>query len=256
MDTQWLADRARLVDIGGRRLQAVAAGEGSPPVVFEGGGINAWERLVERTAALTSVAAYARANLGQSDPAPMGRTARDSVADLRALLAALGLLPPYVLVGHSWGGLLALLFASDHPAETAGLVLIDPAHEDASDKIRAQLPPDAVERSLRVARGENIDRLNPELLDRLASEAMLRRATFPPVPAVVISHGGRQPELPNMLVPVEERERIFHEGQCDFVRRLPGARHVIAEPSGHHVQREHPDLVFAAIDEVLARARN
>jgi pimeloyl-ACP methyl ester carboxylesterase len=128
-----------------------------------------------------------------------------------------GTRPPYVLVGHSWRGSLALLFASDHPSETAGLVLIDPAHEDGADRIRAQMPPDAVVKSLRVARGENLDGLNPELLDRLTSEAQLRRATFPRVPAVVISHGGPQPELLNMLVPVEERERIFHEGQQDFL---------------------------------------
>ncbi|HEU5317812.1 MAG TPA: hypothetical protein VFX49_17000 [Chloroflexota bacterium] len=106
-----------------------------------------------------------------------------------------------------------------------------------------------------MARGENLDRLNPELLDRLKSEVFLRGAAFPDIPIVLISHGGPQPELPNMLIPVEERERIFHVGQQDYARRLPGARHVIAEPSGHHVQREHPDLVFAAIEEVVTRAR-
>ena len=258
MDTQWLDQHARMVDIGGRQLNAVAAGDGVPAVVFEGGlgsGIGTWAGLVQRAAALTSVVAYARANIGRSDPAPPGRTSRDSIADLHALLAVLGTAPPYVVVGHSWGGALALQFAADHPEETAGLVLIDPVHHDGSDRVRAQLPPEAVAKSLRVARGENLDRLNPELLDRLTSEAFLRGATFPDVPTILISHGGPQPELPNMLIPVDERERMFHEGQRDYASRLPGGRHVIAEPSGHHVQREHPELVFGAIEEVVARAR-
>ncbi|HEU5317813.1 MAG TPA: alpha/beta hydrolase [Chloroflexota bacterium] len=156
MDVQWLDQHERLVDIGGRRLHAVAAGEGAPSVVFEGGlgsGIGTWAGLVQRTVSLTSVVAYTRANVGRSDPAPQGRTSRDSIADLHALLATLGAAPPYVIVGHSWGGALALQFAADHPDETAGMVLIDPAHHDASDWVRAQLPPDAVAKSLRVARG-------------------------------------------------------------------------------------------------------
>ena len=222
------ADNGRLIDIGGRCLYATVAGQGTPPVVFDGGlgcAVEKWGALVERTADVATVVAYDRANVGRSHAAPAGRTALDCAADLRALLRALDVLPPYVLVGHSLGGAHALAYAGAFPEEVAGLVLIDPVHEDQSDRIRALLPPDAIERSLRIARGENIDGLNPERLDRLTSDAQVGNAPLSPVPTVVISHGGPQPEIPNALVPVDVRERLFHELQRDLVRRIPGARH-------------------------------
>jgi pimeloyl-ACP methyl ester carboxylesterase len=120
------------VDIGGRRLHVVRRGHGGPPVVIESGGAFSsamWWPLQDRLAALTTVVAYDRAGLGCSDPAPLPRTVEDRVSDLDAMLSRIGLEPPYVLVGHSYGGPLIRLFARRHPDQVAGLVFVDIAHE-------------------------------------------------------------------------------------------------------------------------------
>jgi pimeloyl-ACP methyl ester carboxylesterase len=95
-----------------------------------------WRHVPTAVAAFAPVVAYDRAGLGRSDPAPLPRTAPDTTDDLHAQLGALaaeraaGMTPPYVLVGHSYGGLAARLYAARFPDDLAGLVLVDAAHED------------------------------------------------------------------------------------------------------------------------------
>jgi len=121
------------VDVGGRRLALTTAGVGSPVVVLDAGQGCAgaeWGHVVEAIAPLTRVVSYDRAGLGASDPAPPPRSTRDMAADLHALLATAATPPPYVLVGHSIGGLAARLYAHRYPREMAGLVLVDATHPD------------------------------------------------------------------------------------------------------------------------------
>jgi len=120
------------VDIGGRRLHIVRRGQGGPPVVIESGAAFSsatWWPIQDRLAGLTTVVTYDRAGLGCSDPVPLPRTLDDRVDDLTAMLNRLGLEPPYVLVGWSYGGPLIRLFAHRHPDQVAGLVFVDIAHE-------------------------------------------------------------------------------------------------------------------------------
>jgi pimeloyl-ACP methyl ester carboxylesterase len=120
------------VDIGGRRLHVVRRGHGGPPVVIESGGAFSsamWWPIQDRLASLTTVVTYDRAGLGCSDRAPLPRTLQDRVDDLEAMLARIGLEPPYVLVGLSYGGPLIRLFAHRHPDQVAGMVFVDSAHE-------------------------------------------------------------------------------------------------------------------------------
>jgi pimeloyl-ACP methyl ester carboxylesterase len=118
----------RLVDIGGRRLHLYELGKGSPIVVLESGiaasSLN-WRTVQAGIAKFTRVISYDRAGLGWSDPAPAAITLDRLVADLRALLEAAGAPAPYVLVGHSFGGLIVRAFAARHPKETVALVLVD-----------------------------------------------------------------------------------------------------------------------------------
>ena len=123
----------RLVDVGGRRLNLSCVGTGSPTVVFEspsGAGGAVWWAVRAPVAGLTRACAYDRAGFGFSDSSPRGADADAAVDDLHALLAAAGIAPPYVLVGNSFGGGAAELFAWKHPAEVVGLVLVEPMHED------------------------------------------------------------------------------------------------------------------------------
>ena len=118
-----------LVDIGGgRSLFAHCAGSGSPAVVLEAGGLgyaSQWRDVQPQLARDTRVCAYDRAGAGQSLPTHGVRDARGELSDLGRLLAHARIDPPYVLVGQSYGGVLARVFAHQHPAQTAGVVLID-----------------------------------------------------------------------------------------------------------------------------------
>jgi pimeloyl-ACP methyl ester carboxylesterase len=135
-----------------RTLRWVEAGSGSPTVVFDASlgepGSLAWAGVMPLVAAHTRVVAYDRAGIGASDPvSPLTLDAQ--IGDLTAVLRQAGN-GPCVVVGHSWGGLLAQLVALDHPELVAGLVLVDPAEE----KFLASLPPGELQHGIRY--GETI----------------------------------------------------------------------------------------------------
>jgi pimeloyl-ACP methyl ester carboxylesterase len=127
------APPGRLVDIGGRRLHLNCAGQGTPTVVFEAGGgaFSIDWFLVQPTVSLTNRAcSYDRARYGWSDPGPAAEMPAAVVRDLHALLEAAGEKPPYVLVGHSMGGIYVRIYERRYSSDVAGMVLIDPSHED------------------------------------------------------------------------------------------------------------------------------
>jgi pimeloyl-ACP methyl ester carboxylesterase len=137
----------RLVDVGGYRLHLACQGQGSPTVVMEAAigetGL-LWSLVQPAIAKTTRVCVYDRAGYGWSDPSPRSRTAAVMVQELHALLGAAEVPAPYVLVGHSLGGLLVRLYAARYPQEVAGLVLVDSAHEQqyarAPKEIRELVP--------------------------------------------------------------------------------------------------------------------
>lgn len=126
----------RRMDIGGRRLHVVESGAGSPAVILESGiaasSLN-WTALQRELAKFTRVCSYDRAGLGWSDLAATPREIPALVQELHALLGAARIPPPYLLAGHSFGGLLVQVYALNYPQEVQGLLLIDPL--EASDWI-------------------------------------------------------------------------------------------------------------------------
>lgn len=125
---------ARLVDIGdGQRMNLYCVGRGSPTVIFDAGlgdQIRAWAMVQPAIAKVTRACSYDRAGLGFSDSSDRPSTAENAVDDLHRLLATASIKPPYVLVGHSLGGLYMQLFADHHRSEVAGMVLVDPMSFD------------------------------------------------------------------------------------------------------------------------------
>lgn len=125
----------RLVEMDGYRLHVTDRGTGGPTVVvLHGAGESSysWVHVSRAVAAFTRVLTYDRPGLGSSDPGPALDASR-SVAELHALLTKAQLPAPYVLVGHSLGGILARLFAMRYPEEVAGMVMVDSTHEFLKD---------------------------------------------------------------------------------------------------------------------------
>ena len=121
----------RLVDVGGYRLHLDCRGEGPVRVLLEAGNADFsvhWSEVQPALARITRVCAYDRAGLGWSEPGPHPRTTDTANDELEALLSAGNIPPPYLLVGHSFGGVLARHFAARHAGEVIGLVLVDAAH--------------------------------------------------------------------------------------------------------------------------------
>jgi pimeloyl-ACP methyl ester carboxylesterase len=133
-----------LIDVGGHRLHLAVFGRGGPTVVFDAGlgdAAGRWETVPGLVADFARVCVYDRAGLGRSEAGPLPRTSGRIVGELRVALARAGVAPPYVLVGHSFGGQNMRLYASRHPADVAGLVLVDASHPDLARRFAAILTP-------------------------------------------------------------------------------------------------------------------
>ena len=129
---------SRFYDVGGRQLMLYASGTGGPVVVFlPGAGVTGlgYLNLHEQTSRFTTSVLYDRAGTGWSDHAELPRSATEVTDELRSLLRVAGLPAPYVFVGHSLGGMYARRFAQRFPVDVAGLVFMDPGHEDYTTKI-------------------------------------------------------------------------------------------------------------------------
>ena len=280
-----MGDFADLVDIGGgRRLYLECIGQGSPTVLLEAGyrsPATVWtDDLVQpddpRTMVFAGVAQFTRVCLyerpgaaavvddvlqpSRSDPVPMPRSAESVVTDLHALLETAAVLGPYVLVGHSLGGLFVRLYAATYPDEVVGLVLVDAW----SEGIKELLTPEQWEAYVRfnsVVPPEMADDVSYETLDfAAASEAMATAAAAHPLsalPLVVLAHG--QPfgvPAAGLGFPPEVLETAWNTAQERLAMLVPGGHFVVAEKSAHYIQLQEPELVIAAVQQVVEAVRN
>jgi pimeloyl-ACP methyl ester carboxylesterase len=240
---------ARRVDVGGYRLNLHCVGEGAPTVVLDAGAGDSsetWDWVVPGVREFTRVCVYDRAGLGRSDPGPMPRTSERIAVELKALLSRAGIRGPYVLAGHSFGGLNMRLYAALHPDEVAGLVLVDATPEDFPAREQALRTRDESEKLL-TAKSIASPALRAELDAMLASVAAVRAA--PQVGADVIVISAAHPAGSAQFV------AVWAELQEKMVSRFPHANQVIAEQSGHYIQYDEPDLIVNALRELVFAAR-
>ena len=250
-------------DVGGRELFLHCTGSGSPTVVFQGGLTTDWVEVQGRVARFTRACSYDPANgpWGRSDPAPTPRTGQDYVSDLRALLTAARVPGPYVITGHSNGGLFAQLHASRHPDEIAGLVLLDAVHKNYHGRriaiLKKLLPAAELKANVRALRTPLPAILDPEQIDLETSlaqtRAALASAPLRPTPLSVITHG--RPEPGSDPRTTEPDERLWHKLQDEIAALVPNSKHVIAKRSGHDIHHQQPALVNAAVREVVEALR-
>ena len=268
------SDFAGLVDIGGgRKMYLECRGAGSPTVVLVGGlkaSAEDWSIAGKSAAAVfpevakfTRVCAYDRPGTpvgekpSRSDPVEQPTTARDAVADLHALLRAAGEAGPYVLVGHSYGGLVVRLYASTYPEDVSGLVLVDALAEGLRD---AETPEQwAIQRKL--TEGEireslflypALERNDPDpSFDQMRAAPKLR-----PIPLIVLSADRLWgPQVPSMIasgaLPADSAPDFGYitdaaqkQAQERLAQLVPNAKHITNTNSGHDIHKEQPQLVI------------
>lgn len=225
------------LDIGGYRLYIECSGEGSPTVVLDAGFSGAhyvWSSVTPGVAAFTRVCAYDRANRGASDKGPWTPDNPNSAllmaGQLRSLLRAAHIDPPYILVGQSYGGLVVRLYGSAYPTEAAGMVLVDAATGECYD-------------ALQMTRDGEVS-----IAD--SAEQVRTAGPFPNIPLVILTHGdsNKGPRLP-------WSEAVWQECQRHLQSLSPQSELVIAEQSGHDIYYDRPDLVIDAIRRVFNKTR-
>ncbi|MEU9121545.1 alpha/beta hydrolase [Streptomyces sp. NPDC048506] len=278
-----------------RRLMLHRSGTGGPAVVFLPGAglvgldyLNTHDRVAERT---TSVL-YDRAGTGWSSPAALPRTAAEVVAELRDLLHAAAVPGPYLLVGHSLGAAYARHYAQRFPDEVAGLLLLDPFHED----LHALVSQD-VRDKLELMRDQELPEVTEEQIERSRSQVAPLFAAWPDtvrtalveyhltawrtgayesrnVYAEVADELRQGPDLPDVPLIVltalghdatqahlwsEDTLREINAGKRTLHARLaasvPRGEQRVLDDAGHgFLHEERPDAVLQAITELLARA--
>lgn len=264
----------RTVNLGSHSLHAVVAGSGSPAVVFDGG-IGArceeYRELQDRIAATTTVVTYDRAGYGPSEVGPLPRDSRSEVEELRTLLAELNIPSPYVLVGHSLGGLNAEVYADLYPEDVAGMVLLDPPPlgfllgEEYAEltPMAAQMTDEWQGIADRGLRSENEEeRAEAGFFQMLASEhrEMFSKsaqqassvASFGDIPLVVVASGAPNPMFGDVAEPYQQYWAEQSEVLSGKSRR---GRFVFAESSTHRLYVDAADLVAETVLSLVKSAR-
>ncbi len=137
-------DGEQTIDVGRHRLALYCSGTGSPTVILEaglGGDHTSWDVVQPAIAQETRVCSYDRAGMGQSEAGTPPYTAEQTANDLHTLLTNASIAPPYLLVGHSFGGLFIREYAHLFPDDVRGMVFVDAVHEDWWSAAAALLPP-------------------------------------------------------------------------------------------------------------------
>jgi pimeloyl-ACP methyl ester carboxylesterase len=248
------APEERRVTVGSRRLFVSCRGDRSGPLaVLIAGGLfstEVWSRVQDPLSTSARVCSFDRAGVGGSDPSPRPQTAEEIVADIHTLLREAREEPPYVLVGHSVGGIYARMFAARFPESVGGLVLVDSAHEEQIWRLAA-IAPALVDAEYGGAWRDLRARKD---LGFLGDGETLKWKTE--VPLIVLEQGRTLPERPEIgltATAIPQVTALWRSLQKDLASRSPSGELRTAQRSGHFIQRDEPELVVRAVQDVLAK---
>jgi len=253
----------RLIDVGGRRLDACVYGSGSPTVVLVSGlGITQdnWDSVVPALACRTTVVTYDRPGVARSELGGLPADGLRSAEDLHLLLEKLGVPKPYILVGHSYGGMVARLYASRFPRDIAGLVLEETQHEDNLIKMR------------KVLEGKDLEAFDQVLGNRLRTpekpvteadytnltrDELRKSRPLPHVPLVVMAVAGRAKAMQDLfsepaIAKLDALDIALNMLLADLI---PGGRLIMVEGTGHLIHVDKPTLLIAPVVEMIEKTR-
>ena len=285
-------------EVAGRRLALHRSGSGGPAVVVLPGaglvGLDFWN-IHQRIAGLTTSVLYDRGGTGWSDPVALPRSAAEVAGELRDLLAAAGVAAPLVLAGHSLGACYARRYAQLYPGEVAGLMLLEPGHED----IMSYLPPQAAELAERMKAAqaqltgltdEQVAAARAQLGELYASwpaavrgplidnhlgawrTAMDETANLETDIYAELRDGGPLPDVPLIVLtatginpfwakfaPAEvarQAQQGVHAMHAAMAAAVPRGEHRLLPGASHQIAHvQQPDAVVQAVADVLSRSR-
>jgi pimeloyl-ACP methyl ester carboxylesterase len=294
LDARHFPENGRLVDVGGYRLMLNCTGGGNRTVILEAGFGDVsveWRAVQPQIAKFSRVCSYDRAGYGGSDPGPVPRTSLQIAKELHALLRSAGEMPPYVLVGHSFGGYNVRVFNGLYPHEVAGIVLADATQEDQYELLpkawsaisAAQLK--HCERQARYAffvvdlgigrlllRARGVDQgsyliLQTKYLRARASELEQIRVSAEQAraadhisdkPLVVLTAAENSDAILSSGLSkqdFEEFQRIWVDDlQMRLARLSTRGRRIMVQGSGHDIPSDRPESIVNAVHELCAAA--
>lgn len=257
------ASLGQCINVGAYELFMKVQGDKGLTVVFDAGRgdtSDTWDKVVPDVSQFSRTVIYDRVNLGHSQNLPDTNepiTAQLVAENLHTLLHAAKLAPPYILVGHSAGGLYVQMFARLYPKEVAGTVFVDSANTEQIFGNGLPLP-------------EKSNPVYGESLGFLASQNQVKKAPpFPPIPIIVLTatnHGAisdptvKRSVMMNdgkaVLMTGTEIQSLMERWQNHLAKLSPHSMHIYAYGSGHFIQNEQPNLVVDAIYTLIKQQKS
>lgn len=250
------------VTVDNHKISMYVAGTGKYTVVLEAGGSSnhqCWRAIDTAIAKITRVISYDRPGYLKSEKCEKTRDAITVAKELKEALSIAGYPPPYILVGWSLGGSFARVFCGLYPADVAGLILIDPAPEEAYPRILKEHPELLAEDSIfmkEVLASTNRpgDREEMMAFDSSIQQAKLSDTAHNTPTTLLIAAYGKAPgngeKDPNNPV-----NFIWTNELKKWAAKRTNLQYTVLENSGHHIAKEHPEIVMKAIGEMIERIK-
>jgi pimeloyl-ACP methyl ester carboxylesterase len=282
-DLQAYPPLGQMIDVGGYRLHIKCTGTGSPTVVIDaglGGWSLTWNSVQEEVAKTTRVCTYDRAGMGYSESSPLPRTAEQFAYELHTLLERANIAGPYVLVGHSLGGLTVRIFVQDYPTEVAGVVLIESMNPGQMAQSQMEIAPQTSYQpsafSLPFLLGRiGLVRVLAEplgLIQNLPAQTQSAYAAFAVTPRTVqewvdefssvqvslaqaeaVSSFGDLPLI--VLTATLNQQADWQTMQTELLLLSSNSQQLFADKSGHNMEIDQPEAAVAAIVNMVSQLR-
>jgi pimeloyl-ACP methyl ester carboxylesterase len=245
---------AQTLQLGASRIAYMQSGTGRPVAVFQSGlgdGMDVWAAVINRVTPDAAVFAYDRPGYGGSSavPASPPRDPCTVAHELHAALQVAGQRPPYVLVGHSIGGLYQYAYAKLYPTEVAAVLLVDPTHPDHWGRMQKEAPASA-----RLVRGVRATVFGPAMRAEFdaqsssdcSAQLQAAPATTMPVRLLVRTDFG--------LAETGEFEALVRRLETEWPRLMPGTTRRQVEGAGHYIQKDRPEVVAQELKSLIRAA--
>ncbi|NHM33832.1 alpha/beta fold hydrolase [Neobacillus terrae] len=232
------------VKISNCKLYAKLAGEnnGKPTVIMDAGYgdfSKAWDSVIGDISMFSNVLIYDRAGLGKSEKSSNPRTSCEMIKELKELLIEAKVKPPYILVGHSFGGVNMRMYATEYHNEVCGIVLVDSTPEDNRERFLPTMSQDFQQTyNKQFVYEGNYDEFMESLKQLKETRLKLN------VPLIVLAAGKKAHYS-------KESQELWNEMQREILEISSNGELVLAENSAHYIQNDEPEVVISAIKKLI-----